>query len=191
MKNRFLILLPVLCLFLSSCFDIEETYNIKSDGSYTLGYNLDLGRPIRITNLLMPDTIKEQSFYQLKKDTLFNLAVLPSHILAKLDKKERYLLGQTKMRTSIDLNEGSFEINVNNKGKSIDDLRYFLSNFNESLQKTKVNEMIMGSSPSSEAVNDKEPELPFQHKEYDYIVTSSSFERKIAFFFLLILAKKM
>jgi hypothetical protein len=184
MKNRFLILLLLFCLFLSSCFDIEETYNIKQDGSYTLGYNLDLGRPLRITNLMMPDTVKEMSFYQLKKDTLFNLAALPDSLLAKLNKNELNILRQTQMRTSMDLNKGLFEINVNSQGKSVEELRYFLANFNQSLQKSKVSDIMMGGkksnmSQSSESLADKEPELPFQHKEYDYIVTANSFERKI------------
>lgn len=184
MKRKLLYILPIVCLFFSSCFDVEETYQLNNDGSYQLTYNFDMGRLLRMTNMLMPDSIRESAAYNLKQDTVFNLAAIPDSIKVKMSAKELQILSLTKMRTKIDLSGGLFEVNVQTQGKSIEDLKYFIANFNQSLQKSQVSKTLTNTSAVAKNMNaesfpEKEAITPFQNKEYDYLITGNSFERKI------------
>jgi hypothetical protein len=189
MKNRAMISLAVLCLFLSSCFDVEETYNLSSDGSYSVAYNLDMSGFLGMANSFIPDSIKSSAAYTLKKDSTFNLSNIPDSVKAKLNANELNILSSTRIRTQMDLGLSVFKINLTTQGKSVEDLKYFLTNYSKAFQKSNVTDVILtppsddktakNSSISSEAFGGQEPDLPFNNGEYDFIITSKSFERKI------------
>jgi hypothetical protein len=186
MHKKIIFILPLLALFLSSCFDIKETYNLNQDGSYTLDYNMDMSGLLEIANTMMPDSMKQSPTYSLKKDTTVEFSNLPDSLKSRFNIQEKELLMQTKMRTQMDLAAGIFKIGIETKGKSLAGLNYFLSNFGTVLDKGKGTIMMMppsgektGDARATDAFGGQDPDLPFKNKEYDYVITANSFERKI------------
>jgi hypothetical protein len=187
MKNKALFILFILCFLLSSCFDIEETYNLNQDGSYSLGYNLDMGGLLDIASTMIPDSMKQSPTYKLKKDTVVQFSSLPDSLKNRLSQQEKELLKETKMRTQMDLGAGVFKISIDTKGKSLTELSYFLANFGNVFEKSKATAMVMSppsgakvaESPATDAFGGEDADLPFKNKEYDYVITANSFERKI------------
>ncbi|MFA6277468.1 MAG: hypothetical protein WC622_12000 [Pedobacter sp.] len=179
MKNKFLFLLPILCLFLSSCFEIEETYTINENGTYVVNYNLDMGGIMGLVTKMAPDSVKETSNYKLGRDTVINLSTMPDSLKENMSAKELEIVNNTNMHMQMKMADGIFKIGFTNTGKSIDNLKYFLSNFGNTIQKAKVGKLINtpGAETSSESTTDKE--MPFNNKEFEYIITNKSFERKI------------
>lgn len=179
MKNKFLFLLPILCLFLSSCFEIEETYTINENGTYAVNYNLDMSGIIGLVSKMATDSVKETPNYKLGKDTVINLGSMPDSLKKNMSAKELGIMNSTNMHMTMKMADGIFKIGFTNTGKSIDDLKYFLSNFGSMIQKAKIGKLINtpGAEVSNESSSDKE--MPFNNKEFEYIITDKSFERKI------------
>lgn len=185
MKKPSLFFLFVLALFFSSCFEVEETYNLKEDGSYTLDYRMDMSGILKMTNTMIPDSMKQSPTYALKKDTTIQFSSLPDSVASKLTTQEKEMFKQTHLRTEMDLPNGVFNIGLHTKGKSLTALNYFLTNFGTALDKSKTTSLLIPSGESekgqlgSDAFGGEEPDLPFKNKEYDYVVSANSFERKI------------
>ncbi|MEE1944151.1 hypothetical protein VRU48_03460 [Pedobacter sp. KR3-3] len=177
MKTKLLLVLSVLCLFLSSCFDVEETYNLNADGSYAANYNLNMGQLLNMVNSMTPDSVKQTKEYTTVKDTLVNLGSMPDSIKKKFSAEELAMMKQSDVRMQMNMAQGIFNIGFSNKGKSAKELSYFLRNFGNALEKGKVGDMMKPKGVPDEAGG--EPEVPFKNKEYDYVVTPTVFERKV------------
>jgi hypothetical protein len=189
MKNKFLLVVPILCLFLSSCFELEETYDLHADGSYALTYHVDMGAMLGMVSKMMPDSIKKSTTYGVRKDSTIYLSNFPDSLKTHMNQKELEVLKQTKIRTQMDINSSLFRISIDSRGKSPEELNYYLSNFGKILHKSKANmEMVM--TPPASIDGQKQPiekgmpkdnniDMPFENKEYEYVVTAKSFERKI------------
>lgn len=179
MKIKSLLLLVLSCLFLSSCFEIEETYNLNADGSYAVNYTLDMGQLIGMASSMTPDSVKQTADYKTAKDTLINLgASMPDSVSQKMTAQEVALMKQTDMRMQMNMMQNLFKIDFSNKGKSIDELNYFLTNFGSALEKGRVGDLMKPKGmPAEEST--EEPEVPFKNKEYDYVITANSFQRKV------------
>ncbi len=169
-------------MFFSSCFELEETYNINEDGSYALNYNVDMGNIIGLISRMSPDSVKATKEYNIGKDTTINFgSAMPADVKKNLNPKEIELMKQTNMRTQMNISKGVFKIGFNSQGKSIEDLKYFLSNFSQTFQKAKLNKTVMSTPRMSPdlAAGEDETEMPFKNEEFDYVITANSFERKI------------
>lgn len=177
MKIKLLLVLSVLCLFLSSCFDVEETYNLNADGSYAVNYNVNMGQLLKMVNGMTPDSVKQTATYKTAKDTLVNLGSMPDSLKKKFTAEEMALMKQSDVRMQMNMAEGIFNIGFTNKGKSAKELSYFLHNFGELIEKAKIGNMMKPKGVPDEAGG--EPDVPFKNKEYDYVVTPTSFERKV------------
>lgn len=177
MKTKSLLVLSVLCLFLSSCFDVEETYNLNADGSYVVNNNLNMGKLLAMANSMTPDSVKQTKEYTTAKDTLVNLGSMPDSLKKKFTAEELAVMNHSDVRMQMDMAQGVFNIGFANKGKSAKELSYFLYNFGDLLEKAKVSDMMKPKDVPAEA--NGEPEVPFKNKEYDYVVTPTSFERKV------------
>ncbi len=177
MKIKSLLVLVVFCLFLSSCFDVEETYNLNADGSYAVNYNLDMGRLFKMVAAMTPDSIKQSKAYKESKDTLVNLGSMPDSLKQRFSPAELNLMKQSDVHMQLNLSEGVFKLDFMNKGKSADELSYFVSNFGELLQKGKIGDIMKPKGLPAEA--GEEPDVPFKNKEYDYVITPNTFGRMI------------
>lgn len=180
MKTKFLILLSVLSLFLTSCLDLEETYTINNDGSYVVNYNMDMSKLMGMMKAMMPDSVLKK---QKNADTVIYMSSAPDSIKRKLDAKELQLLNQTLVRTKMNLTDGVFKIGFENKGNSPEDLRFFLTDFGKTFHKMQATDLFMPktpgmSSPGEKSIGEKN-DLPFDNKKYDYVITNNSFQRKI------------
>lgn len=190
MKNKLHLILCVLCLSLTSCFDIEETYQLNADGSYALSYNVDIGEMLNMANSLVPDSIKQSAAYAIKKDSTIQLSAIPDSVKYKFNEKELDMLNRSNMRTQMDMKAGIFKVAITNKGNSIAALNYYLSNFDQVFKKSKIGQTII--DPLFEAQNNgnlaattdaysgsDNTHMPLENKQYDYIITAHSFERRI------------
>lgn len=177
MKTKLLLILSVLCLFLSSCLEVEETYNLNADGSYAVNYNLNMGQLLKMVNAMTPDSVKQTKEYTTAKDTLVNLGSVPDSLKKRFNAEELGLMKQTDLRMQMNMAESIFSLNFSNKGKSARELSYFLQHFGDLLEKGKVGDMMKPKGVPAEAGG--EPEVPFKNKEYDYVITPHTFERKV------------
>lgn len=182
MKNKALFFLPVLCLFLSSCFELEETYNLKADGSYTANYEVNMGAVLGLLTTMAPDSVKDKPDYKTGKDSTFNMATkMPDSLKKTLNAEELKLLNNTDMRVQMKMSEGIFKIGFANNGGSLNELNYFVRNFGKLMKKGKVDNLIgnsLGGGNTSANASDNE-DGPFGNDEFSYVINGSTFERKI------------
>ena len=180
--NKLLILLPILCLFLSSCLEMEETYNLNTDGSYSVNYNLDMGGLMGLVAGMLPDSVKDAKEFKAIKDTTVNLGTMPDSLKKNMKAEELALLQHTDMRMQMNLDESLLKIGFKNEGKSIKELDNFLSNFSGVMKKAKVADLMskpLGASGAKASGSEDNKDMPFASKEFDYVITPNSFERKI------------
>lgn len=176
--------MPIICLFLSSCFEVEETYNLNADGSYTSQHTVNMGGLMSMAMGMMPDSTKNKPSFSEAKDTTFNMASkMPDSIRKRFSAEEYNLISNTDMNLQMKLAEGVFKVGFTNKGKSANELNYFLTNFGELMKKGKVSELIgkslAGEQKGPAEMPGAEEDSPFSNDEFSYVINNTTFERKI------------
>lgn len=159
---------------------MEETYNLNTDGSYSVNYNLDMGGLMGMVSGMLPDSLKASKEFSAMKDTTINLGSMPDSLKKNMKAEEITLLQHTDMRIQMNMDDNLFKFGFKNEGKSIKELDNFLSNFSGVMKKSKVADMLpkpLGASGANASEDDKD--MPFASKEFDYVITPNSFERKI------------
>jgi hypothetical protein len=181
MKHKFLFLLVFPCLLLSACFETEETYNLNANGSYSLNYDLNMGGMVGLMSGMLPDSIKESKDFTAIKDTVIQLSSMPDSLRKNMTEAELSIVDHTNMRFQLDFGKALFKIGFKNEGGSINGLANFLNNFSSAMHKAKLGNTLNNTMEGKNipAASDSEEELPFANKEFDYVITSSTFERKI------------
>ncbi len=181
MKLKKIILLAFFPLFFSSCFEIEETYVIKEDGSYQMSYNLDMGKVLDVFGAMIPDSVTKDKKFTTVKDTTINFAnAVTDSLSKKLNNQEKTLLKQTDMRMQMDMQKNIFKISFKNEGKSPSELNYFLGNFDRLLKQTNAKDLMnAGAQLPQEKIDTENDNSLFNANEYDYVITKSTFQRKI------------
>ena len=178
MKRRSLFLLPLCCLFLSSCFDLEETYTLHENGSYTANYSMDMGSMMSMLKSMIPDSAKRKAELGLEKDTLINFSEsIPDSVRSKLNNNEQKLIDHTQMQLNMNINQ--FKVGFTNTGNSLQELQYFFSDFGSVMKKMKVGKMLIPTKLADKAKNDDEKDLSIGNTDFEYIITNNSFERKL------------
>ena len=86
MKKLYLPLILLVALCFSSCVDIEEHYDFKSDGTCKVAYAFDMSRAVSVLVNLMSDSVKETPQFSLVKDTTLNFyTAIPDSAQQKLN----------------------------------------------------------------------------------------------------------
>lgn len=161
---------------------MEETYNLNTDGSYSVNYNLDMGGLMGLVAGMLPDSVKDAKEFKAIKDTTVNLGTMPDSLKKNMKAEEMALLQHTDMRMQMDLDQSLLKIGFKNEGKSIKELDNFLSNFSGVMKKAKVADLMskpLGASGAKASASEDDKDMPFASKEFDYVITPNSFERKI------------
>lgn len=179
MKFRNLYLLALLPLFLSSCFEIEETYNLQENGTYTTEYDVNMGRMIDLLESLDADMGVEIG--DLKKvDTVINYNSLFSDSIKKYTEAKKIALFQnTNLQLKMDVTNRVFLAKVKSHGNSITELHSFLENYDDflNLGEEKIMNSFSSNNPDEDDYKSNNPVL--SNKDFEYIITPTSFERKL------------
>lgn len=180
MKKLFFPFVLVCSLFLASCFDVQEIYTLKTDGSYEVKYDMDMSGLLKMASSFTPDSVKQSDKAKGEvKDTTFNLgSAMPDSIRKKFNAQELGLLQQTDMDMKMDMPNSIMKISVANKGKSLDEMNYFFKNFGRLMKRADIDRKIGNKNFHSDDTERGDSKSPFEHNDFDYKVTETSFERK-------------
>ncbi|TDQ11953.1 hypothetical protein [Pedobacter metabolipauper] len=182
MKISRLLLLAIFCVLLSSCFDTTETYTLNANGSYKLSYEVNVGSLFKAFKGMVPDSLLNNPSIK-NKDTVINIAkATPDSVLKTLNKQQLRILANTNLSQKINLKEGLILIRYTSSGDNLDDMNYFVRDFNNIVKRAQIKSDIIpvGNAPQEDAESNKDKDvLPISNKEYDLIITPNSFERKI------------
>lgn len=180
MKKSFFLFVLVVSLFLASCFDVQETYTLKTDGSYEAKYDMDMSGLMKMVSSFTPDSVKQLDKTKGEvKDTTFNIgSAVPDSAKKKLTVQEFALLQKTDMHMKTDVPNNIMQFSVINKGKSLEEMNYFFKNFGRLMKKSNVDKRIGNKNFQADNSDEGDDKSPFEHNDFDYKVTTTSFERK-------------
>ena len=172
-----LALLFVLICCLTSCVDIEESYNFKADGSCSVVYGFDMGRAVSILKNLMSDSLQATPQFSMVKDTSLNFySALPDSTQQKLTPDEVVMTKSSNLAVKMNLKESIMKVSINHVSKNTADLQYYLDH---------ISKLSMNDKLSNAAKNDAEPrnfdaqQLLAGEDYYVYEVTPHKFYRVI------------
>jgi hypothetical protein len=132
MKKIYYPLLFLVLLCLSSCFDIEERYDFKTDGSCNVQYNFDMGRAVSVLMNLMSDSIKQTPQFSLVKDTTLNFySALPDSTQQKMTFDEVNMAKSSNLSVKMDLKKSIMKVGINHTAKNAADLEYYLKHLSK------------------------------------------------------------
>lgn len=180
MKKLFFPFVLVCSLFLVSCFDVQETYTLKTDGSYEAKYEMDMSGLMKMVSSFTPDSVKQLDKAKDEvKDTTFNIgSAVPDSTKKKLTVQEFALLQKTDMHMKTDVPNDIMQFFITNKGKSLEEMNYFFENFGRLMKKSNVDRRIGNKNFQLDDSDSGDSKSPFEHNDFDYKVTATSFERK-------------
>jgi len=127
MKKLYYPVLFFVLLCLSSCFDIEERYDFKTDGSCNVQYNFDMSSAVSVLMNLMSDSIKATPQFSLVKDTTLNFySALPDSTQLKMTPDEAKMAKSSNLTVKMDLKKSIMKVGINHLAKNSEDLEYYL-----------------------------------------------------------------
>jgi hypothetical protein len=132
MKKIYYPLLFFVLLCFSSCFDIEERYDFKTDGSCNVQYNFDMGRAVSVLMNLMSDSVKQTPQFSLVKDTTLNFySALPDSTQQKMTFDEANMAKSSNLSVKMDLKKSIMRVGINHTAKNAADLEYYLKHLSK------------------------------------------------------------
>jgi len=163
-------------LGLSSCFDIEEHYDFKPNGSCNVLYTFDMGSAVSVLMNLMPDSVKDTPQFSMVKDTSLNFyTALPDSTQLKMTPEEVEMAKGSNLSVKMDLKKSIMKVGINHLAKSPADLAYYLKHLSN----------ISLDRPLKAATNTKQPkgfdpqQLIAGEDYYSYEISPHKFYRII------------
>jgi hypothetical protein len=137
--------LHYICLFfmllgLSSCVDIEEHYDFKTDGSCNVVYGFDMGSAVSVLMNLMTDSVKATPQFSLVKDTTLNFyTALPDSTQQKMTLEEANMAKTSNLSIKMDLQKSIMKVSINHFAKNSADLAYYLKHLSKISMDSQLN----------------------------------------------------
>jgi len=177
MKKFYYPLLFFVLLCFSSCVDIEERYDFKSDGSCNVVYGFDMGSAVSVLMNLMTDSVKETPQFSLVKDTTLNFyTALPDSIQQKMTFEEVNMAKSSNLSIKMNLKKSIMKISINHLAKNSADLEYYLKH----LSKISMNSQLSQVAKSNKnAAGFDAQQLVAGEDYYSYEITPHRFYRII------------
>jgi hypothetical protein len=171
-----LLFLAMLCL--SSCFEVDEQFDFKANGSIDFAYNIDLGKTVTVLTGMMPDSSK-------KKDKQFNAAVdttlnfytaSDGAAQKRMNQEETYLAKNSNITVDMNLSKGVMKASIKLAAKNAADFDYFIHNLSKmpSLSK-KLSEVTKDDNKTVDTTGARA--LMEYEDYYSYEVTAHKFYR--------------
>jgi len=176
MKKMYYPLLFFVLLGLSSCFDIEERYDFKTDGSCKVQYNFDMGRAVSVLMNLMSDSIKQTPQFSLIKDTTLNFySALPDTTQQKMTFDEANMAKSSNLMVKMDLKKSIMKVGINHTAKNAADLEYYLKH----LSKISLDGQLKAATNSKNNTGFDAQQLVAGEDYYSYEISPHKFYRVI------------
>ncbi|MDR3693727.1 hypothetical protein [Mucilaginibacter sp.] len=176
MKKIYYPLLFFVLLCLSSCFDIEERYDFKTDGSCNVQYNFDMGRAVSVLMNLMSDSVKQTPQFSLVKDTTLNFySALPDSTQQKMTFDEANMAKSSNLSVKMDLKKSIMRIGINHTAKNAADLEYYLKH----LSKISLNGQLKAATNTKTSSGFDAQQLVAGEDYYSYEISPHKFYRII------------
>ncbi|MDN5289582.1 MAG: hypothetical protein JWR38_5856 [Mucilaginibacter sp.] len=140
MKKLYLPLIVLAIFCLSSCVDIEEQYDFKTDGSCNVVYGFDMSKAVSVLVNLMSDSVKETPQFSLVKDTTLNFySAMPDSTQQKMSIEESDLAKSSDLSISMNLKKSIMKVNITHVAKDAADLQYYLQNLSKIALNSRIN----------------------------------------------------
>jgi hypothetical protein len=140
------LLLFICCL--TSCVDIEESYNFKADGSCSVVYGFDMSHAVSILKNLVSDSLQNSPQFSMVKDTTLNFYnALPDSTQEKLTAEEANMAKTSNLGVKMDLKQSIMKISISHVAKNYADLQYYLDH----ISKISMDSHLGGVNKSSSA----------------------------------------
>ena len=176
MKKCYYPVLFFVLLSLSSCFDIEERYDFRPDGSCNVQYNFDMGKAVSVLMNLMSDSIKQTPQFSLVKDTTLNFySALPDSTQRKMTSDEVNMAKSSSLSVNMDLQKNIMKIGVDHVAKNATDLKYYLEN----LSKVSMDSQLKAATKSKNTGGFDTRQLVAGEDYYSYDISPHKFYRII------------
>ncbi len=167
----------VLLISFSSCVDIEEHYDFKTDGSCNVLYSFDMGRAVSVLMNLMSDSIKATPQFSLAKDTTLNFySALPDTTQQKMTLDEVNMAKTSNLRVRMDLKNSVMRVDIDHHAKNATDLEYYLKHLSKMSMNGQLNPV---TKSSKNAADFDAKELVAGEDYYTYEITPHKFYRVI------------
>jgi hypothetical protein len=177
MKKFYYPLLFFVLLCFSSCVDIEERYDFKSDGSCNVVYGFDMSSAVSVLMNLMTDSVKETPQFSLVKDTTLNFyTALPDSTQQKMTFEEVNMAKSSNLSIKMNLKKSIMKISINHLAKNSADLEYYLKH----LSKISMNSQLSQVTKSNKnAAGFDAQQLVAGEDYYSYEISPHRFYRII------------
>jgi hypothetical protein len=174
-KKLYLPIIFLMLLCLSSCVDIEEHYNFKSDGSCSVVYGFDMSKAVSVLVNLMSDSLKETPQFSLIKDTTLNFySAMPDSTQQKMSAAEIELAKSSDLTVNMNLKKSIMKVAVNHTAKNAVDLKYYLQNVSKIAMNSQIS--ALSNSPKTNKALDAK-EMVVGQDYYSYEITPHRFYR--------------
>jgi hypothetical protein len=168
--------LAVLCL--SSCFEVDEQYDFKANGSIDFAYNIDLGKTVTVLTGMMPDSAKkkDKQFNAVVDTTLNFYTASADAAQKKMNPEETYLAKNSNITINMNLSKGIMKAGITLSAKSATDVDYFVHNLSRmpSLSK-KLSEVTKDDNKTVDTTGARA--LMEYENFYTYEITAHKFYR--------------
>ncbi|MFD0793748.1 hypothetical protein ACFQZX_08970 [Mucilaginibacter litoreus] len=182
MKKLYIPIVFLALICLSSCVDIEEHYDFKTDGSCNVIYGFDMGKAVSILTNLMSDSVRSTPQFNIVKDTTLSFYdALPDTSAAKLNAEEIAMAKNSQLSVKMNLKKNVMKMEMSHLAKTPAELEYFLQH----ISTVSINSPVDLGAPEN-SKKDKSPSNAFTMQRfvagqdyYIYEVTPHSFSRII------------
>jgi len=177
MKKVYFLLLFFVMLCFSSCVDIEERYDFKTDGSCNVVYSFDMGKAVSVLINLISDSLKETPQFRLVKDTTLSLyTALPDSTQQKMSFDEANMAKTSNLSVKMDLKKSVMKVSVSHLARNVADLDYYLKH----LSKISMGSPLNSVAKTKKSVADFDARQLVAGEDYcNYEVTSHKFYRVV------------
>jgi len=177
MKKFYYPFLFFVLLCFSSCVDVEERYDFKSDGSCNVVYGFDMGSAVSVLMNLMSDSVKETPQFSLVKDTTLNFyTALPDSTQQKMTLEEANMAKSSNLSIKMNLKKSIMKVSINHVAKNSADLAYYLKHLSKISMNSQLNAVTKNNKNTS---GFDAQQLVAGEDYYSYEITPHKFYRII------------
>jgi hypothetical protein len=177
MKKLYLIGIFLAMLCFSSCVDIEEHYDFKSDGSCKVVYGFDMSKAVSVLVNLMSDSVKETPQFSLVKDTTLNFySAMPDSTQRKMNLAETNLAKSSELTINMNLKKSIMKVSLDHEAKNAADLEYYLQNVSKIALNSQISAFSTGDK-TAKALDARQ--MVAGQDYYSYDITPHKFYRII------------
>ena len=150
MKKLYFLFFFFILICFSSCVDIEERYDFKTDGSCNVVYGFDMGSAVSVLMNLMPDSVKETPQFSMVKDTTLNFyTALPDSTQEKMTPEEVKMAKTSDLSVKMNLAKNVMKVNISHFSKNAADLEYYLKHLSNMSMNSQLDAVTKSSKKPS------------------------------------------